>query len=314
MAKPLKCSHCGRENDPSFSFCLDCGQSLKAAAATPSPPAGRVCSGCGARLVPGFRFCGHCGRPADVSPPPPAVPPGRTPAHLGGTGLEGAGRATPARPAAQPRAAEPTGPRLSMVRYDGLPGQVFPLSREATTCGRQSGEILFSDDATVSPRHCQFTISDERIRVEDLGSVSGTFLRLRSPRPLQVAEEIRLGRQLLRLEPFPRQAPAGDVVPWGSLDPGYRLRLAQLLEGGGVGEIFPLKAGENVIGREAGDVVFPADRYVSGRHARLDVGEGSVTLTDLGSSNGTFVRMGGAVELAPGDQVLVGMQLLRLEV
>ncbi len=306
MARGVKCARCGRENDPSFSFCLDCGQSLKAVL-----PAGAVCRGCGAKLSPGFRFCGHCGRPVDVPQPP--APPGKTPVHLGGTALPGDAAAP--RPPATPRhPPEPAGPRLSMVRYDGMAGQVFPLGRETVTCGRQTGEVLFPDDLTVSPRHCAFTVRDGRVRVEDLGSASGTFLRLRAPRPMQPGDEIRVGRQLLRLEPLPRQAPAGGVVPWGSPDPGYRLRLAQLLEGGGVGEIFPLRSGENLVGREAGQVTFPSDRYVSGRHARLEVGEGSVTLSDLGSSNGTFVKISGAGELASGDQVLVGSQLLRLDV
>lgn len=307
MARAVKCARCGRENDPSFSFCLDCGQSLKAVL-----PTNAVCRGCGAKLSPGFRFCGHCGRPVEA---PPATPPvGKTPVHLGGTALPGDPAAAP-RPAATPRhPPELAGARLSMVRYDGVAGQVFPLGREVVTCGRQTGEVLFPDDLTVSPRHCAFTVRDGRVRVEDLGSASGTFLRLRAPRPIQAGDEIRVGRQLLRLEPLPRQAPAGGVVPWGSPDPGYRLRLAQLLEGGGVGEIFPLQGGENVVGREAGQVTFPSDRYVSGRHARLDVAEGSVTLSDLGSSNGTFVKVSGAVELAAGDQVLVGVQLLRLDV
>jgi len=324
MAKPVRCARCGRENDPSFSFCLDCGQSLKPA---PPPPAEKVCVGCGAKLAPGFRFCGHCGRPAEPVPASQPTPVGRTPVHLGGTAL--APDAPPPSPAAAapPPAAvsrpaaptprhlpEPTGPRLSMVRYDGVAGQVFPLARETTTCGRLSGEVLFPEDPTVSPAHCVFTLRDGRVRVEDLGSVSGTFLRLRAPRPVQPGDEIRVGRQLLRLEPLPREVPPGEVVPWGSPDPGYRLRLAQLLEGGGVGEIFPLRAGENLVGREAGDVSFPSDRYVSGRHARLDVDEGAVTLSDLGSSNGTFVKISGVVELAPGDQVLVGLQLLRLEI
>lgn len=306
MARAVKCARCGRENDPSFSFCLDCGQSLKAVL-----PAGAVCRGCGAKLSPGFRFCGHCGRPVDVPQPP--APAGKTPVHLGGTALPGDAAAAPRPPATPRHPPEPAGPRLSMVRYDGMAGQVFPLGRETVTCGRQTGEVLFPDDLTVSPRHCAFTVRDGRVRVEDLGSASGTFLRLRAPRPMQPGDEIRVGRQLLRLEPLPRQAPAGGVVPWGSPDPGYRLRLAQLLEGGGVGEIFPLRSGENLVGREAGQVTFPSDRYVSGRHARLEVGEGSVTLSDLGSSNGTFVKISGAVELASGDQVLVGSQLLRLD-
>jgi pSer/pThr/pTyr-binding forkhead associated (FHA) protein len=218
---------------------------------------------------------------------------------------------TPSPAAAVP----PSGPRLALVRHDGLPGAWFALSREVTVCGRTSGEVLLPEDAAVSPRQAAFTLRDGRVRLEDLGSVNGTFLRLRAPRALALGDEVRVGRQLLRLESLSREAtPGSDARPWGSPDPGYRVRFAQLLDGGGPGEIFPLRSGENLIGRESGDLAFPSDRYVSGRHARIDVGEGGVTLTDLGSSNGTFVKIGAAVELNPGDQILVGMQLLRFEV
>jgi len=233
--------------------------------------------------------------------------------HLSGT----AAAAPDARPSTPSPAAAvpPSGPRLALVRHDGLPGAWFPLSREVTVCGRTGGEVLLPDDAAVSPRQAAFTLRDGRVHLEDLGSVNGTFLRLRAPRALALGDEIRIGRQHLRLEPLPREGtPGTDVTPWGSPDPGYRVRLAQLLEGGGVGEIFPLRTGENLVGRESGDLTFPADRYVSGRHARIDVGEGGVTLTDLGSSNGTFVKIGAAVELHPGDQVLVGTQLVRYEI
>jgi pSer/pThr/pTyr-binding forkhead associated (FHA) protein len=122
-----------------------------------------------------------------------------------------------------------------------------------------------------------------------------------------------VGRQLLRLEPLPPAPNERGARRWGAPDPGYRLRLAQLLEGGGVGEVFPLREGENTVGRDAGEVTFPGDRYVSARHARVDVFGGAVTLTDAGSSNGTFVRIAGATPLEPGDQLLVGGQLLRVE-
>jgi pSer/pThr/pTyr-binding forkhead associated (FHA) protein len=103
------------------------------------------------------------------------------------------------------------------------------------------------------------------------------------------------------------------VIPWGTKDPGYRFRLSQLLEGGGLGDVFPLREGENVLGREAGEVTFPSDRYVSARHARITVSGGEVTLADTGSSNGTYVKLRGPLELSPGDQLLVGAQLLRVE-
>jgi pSer/pThr/pTyr-binding forkhead associated (FHA) protein len=201
-----------------------------------------------------------------------------------------------------------------LVRHDGVPGATHPIDREVTICGRRDGDVLLPDDGSVSPRHAAFTFRGGRIRVEDLGSASGTFVRIRAPRSLDFGDEIRLGRQLLRLEPMPRPpAVAAPGVPWGSPDPGYRARLVQILEGGVLGEVMPLRSGANAIGRDTGDVCFPGDRYVSGRHARIDVGEGAITLTDLGSSNGTFLRIGGPAEVGPGDHGLLGMQLLRVE-
>lgn len=307
MAKTVKCTRCGRENDATFAFCLDCGQTIKApgpaAAAAPA-----TCDACGRPLDPGYRFCGHCGKPVVA----PAAAPARgdhLPRHAGVDG--------PSSPAPPPGEAKgpSSGLRLVAVRPDGVSGQVHPLDKPELHCGRTEGDIRVPEDGTVSPRHARFWFEGGWLRVEDVGSVNGTFMRIHAPQRVAVGDELRIGRQLLRLEPLPRPAaPAeGAVRAWGAPDPGCRLRLAQLLEGGGLGEIFPLKPGENQLGREAGDLVFPGDRYVSARHAKLDVHELEVTLTDLGSSNGTFVRAVGATSLQPGDQILVGAQLFRVD-
>jgi pSer/pThr/pTyr-binding forkhead associated (FHA) protein len=317
MAKTVKCPRCGRENDPSFAFCLDCGQPLRATtsggAAQP-----QLCDACGKPLDPGFRFCGHCGKP--VAPPaaPPAAGKVTTP-----SAPAVAPPPAPARPAAAllapPPPGEAKGPtsglKLVAVRPDGVAGQVHALDKAELLCGRSEGEIRVPEDGTVSPRHARFWFEGGWLRVEDVGSVNGTFIRIHEPHRVAVGDEFRVGRQLLRLEPLPRPAPPeeGAVRAWGAPDPGCRLRLAQLLEGGGLGEIFPLEPGENQIGREAGDLVFPGDRYVSARHAKLEVHEQEVTLSDLGSSNGTFVRVLGATPLRPGDQVLIGAQLFRVD-
>ncbi len=217
--------------------------------------------------------------------------------------------APPPRGRTPPRAA-----RLTVLRTDGLPGAVHALEGPEAICGRTRGAIRVSDDPSVSPLHARFTLREGMLSVEDLGSLNGTFLRIRGPRRLGVGAELRIGRQLLRLEPRgPAPPPTPGARPFGAADPGSRFRLSQLLQGGGLGEVFPLGEGDNAVGREAGRVTFPADRYVSARHARLDVRGEVVTVEDLGSSNGTFVRLSGRAQLAPGDQLLVGAQLLRVD-
>ena len=80
-------------------------------------------------------------------------------------------------------------------------------------------------------------------------------------------------------------------------------------EGDGAGSEHPLE-GEVVLGRERGsaDLVLD-DPGVSRRHAAIRSEGGRITVTDLGSSNGTYAngeRITGAVELADGDEVQVG--------
>ena len=77
--------------------------------------------------------------------------------------------------------------------------------------------------------------------------------------------------------------------------------------------VFPLAPGENVLGRSQEASVRIAAPGVSRRHARIVVREGSTTLEDLGSKNGTFLgeeRIEGVVGLGDGDRIRLGRQLL----
>ncbi|HEX7488656.1 MAG TPA: FHA domain-containing protein, partial [Anaeromyxobacteraceae bacterium] len=129
------------------------------------------------------------------------------------------------------------------IRHDGQASAPQGVGVGGVVCGRTAGELRFEQDLAVSPRHARFTARPGGLEVEDLGSLNGTFVRVRGARPLVAGDEVRLGRQLLRLEPMPRRVDTGLTRPWGSVDPGHRVRLVQLLEGGGTGEIFPLRDG-----------------------------------------------------------------------
>ena len=71
-----------------------------------------------------------------------------------------------------------------------------------------------------------------------------------------------------------------------------------------------------VIGRDAGSDLVLGDEEVSGQHARVTPSpDGSATVEDLESTNGTFVNQNeleGPARLDPGDQLLVGVSVLQL--
>lgn len=92
-----------------------------------------------------------------------------------------------------------------------------------------------------------------------------------------------------------------------------RGRLHLVMEGGQPGEVYEL-GDETSIGRSNGQITFPHDGFMSGRHARIVRRGGKYALSDEGSRNGTFVKIKGEIELEPGDMILIGKQLFRFEV
>jgi len=76
----------------------------------------------------------------------------------------------------------------------------------------------------------------------------------------------------------------------------------------------PLHVGENVIGREPADGINLDSPTVSRRHARILISMTGVTLEDLQSKNGTFLRgerVSTAVALHDGDEIRTGSVVLR---
>jgi pSer/pThr/pTyr-binding forkhead associated (FHA) protein len=68
------------------------------------------------------------------------------------------------------------------------------------------------------------------------------------------------------------------------------------------------------IGREGSDLNFPTDLFMSASHCKVDEAGGKLTLTDMNSRNGTFVRLKTEKELDHGDYLFIGRKLLRVEI
>lgn len=78
------------------------------------------------------------------------------------------------------------------------------------------------------------------------------------------------------------------------------------------GKTFPMEGDVLTIGREASNAISINDAEVSRKHAQLVLQGGKYVITDLGSTNGTFVngqRLTGQHVLQPGEIISLGEQI-----
>lgn len=220
----------------------------------------------------------------------------------------------PSQPAPPIPAGPPSGVLLTALRADGTEAGQYTLPSGVVTVGRDLGAI-FAGDSYLSPRHATFTPRAGKLFVKDEGSLNGVYKKLRRDEPviLKPGDIFRIGQEIIRFEALAPAPPAPDGVErLGSPAKGYIGRIALIIGRDVVGNAFPVPETGIHLGRERGDVLFPEDGYVSGLHCRIALQNGQVLLTDLGSSNGSFVRLQVETEVANTDVLLMGQQLFRI--
>jgi pSer/pThr/pTyr-binding forkhead associated (FHA) protein len=256
-----------------------------------APGGGIICSSCSNVVPEGFAFCGACGTP---------VP----------------GAQVPARPMPKPGIQSGALARLVLIQPDGTEGGHVDIPSTEVAVGREAGGF-FASDPFLSPAHAIFRATKTSVIVRDAGSLNGTFVKITPNVPVEIQSQdiFRIGQELLLFEEIDRGSDAPDgTIKMGSPIEGLWGRVALIVGNGRLGNAFTVSGDGVVLGRERGDIVFPEDGYVSGIHLRLYVEKGRYYLNDLGSSNGTFLKLSSEFELAPGSFLLMGQQLFRVDI
>jgi len=92
-----------------------------------------------------------------------------------------------------------TGPALVVRSGGGRAGETFHPEGE-TTIGRSPDCGIFLDDVTVSRKHAVVLQSGAELRIEDLGSLNGTFVnrrRIDAATQLESGDEVQIGKYRL---------------------------------------------------------------------------------------------------------------------
>jgi len=92
------------------------------------------------------------------------------------------------------------GPALVVRSGGGRAGEHFIPQGDRTTIGRSPDNDIFLDDVTVSRKHAVVLQSGGELRIEDLGSLNGTFVnrrRIDAATRLESGDEVQIGKYRL---------------------------------------------------------------------------------------------------------------------
>jgi pSer/pThr/pTyr-binding forkhead associated (FHA) protein len=161
-----------------------------------------------------------------------------------------------------------------------------------------------------------FFFKGQSAYLKDEGGLNGTFVKLKGTAELKHGDLFRAGQQLFRYEELNQGRAAQAMDGTRRLgSPVYQTwgRLAHVVGHGEIGEAWMLSEATVDIGRVHGAITFSKDRFMSGSHCSMSCTEGRATLTDRGSTNGTFLRVHGTVPVSHNDLILLGQQIFRLD-
>ena len=103
--------------------------------------------------------------------------------------------------------ASPKYARLCQKSVEGVIRDVFYVGKVETVLGRESGDVVFTEDPFLSRRHAMIAVtprldpgSTPRFELVDLDSSNGTFLQIRREVEVVHGTQFRAGQQLFRID------------------------------------------------------------------------------------------------------------------
>jgi ABC-type multidrug transport system ATPase subunit/predicted component of type VI protein secretion system len=221
-----------------------------------------------------------------------SAPPASTNQGAGPPPVAGPGASAPRAPAGRREPEADDHPRLELIGEDGA-SRFYAISPQGIAVGRdpETCAVVLHHDS-VSRVHARITLlPDHRVRLVD-DSTNGTYVNRKR------VQEAYLQN--------------GDQIIFG-LDSQHPLRLTREVPEAPDRRDLVFERVVTRIGRDPDNDIVVAHPAVSNHHARIDHQEGRSVLSDLHSTNGTFLngrRVQEPTELQPGDQIQIGTTVI----
>lgn len=281
-----RCLKCDKTNREGARFCEECGARLTMKTAivsiAPGADGGALpCPVCGLQNAPHMNFCRRCGGklPKNEHRPQTAAFPA-----LGIQGNEGA--RAPVAVLMPPPAAAPAPPPAGAT---GAPKQ------PCRSCGGLT-PLGFAFCQLCGVRMVEAPVAAPPVPPPAVGARRSPVPAGSRPTPIGI----------------PATLPS-ELPPQAGATAQPAIRLVTIQRDGADGEIHEFSVDKVELGRREGEIVFHSDPYLADRHARIERREGRWWLVDLGSRNGTFVRARAPTVLRPQEVVLLGKQVMAID-
>lgn len=171
---------------------------------------------------------------------------------------------------------------LELQITDGpLEGTTITVGADGARIGRHTSNTLVIPEAGISRYHCEIWCSGEEFSVRDLGSTTGTYFYLKPHAHVQMFPGlmVKLGETEFQVMSQTLHGNEPEQLVW-------------FYEGPLAGHKAHLPAGTITIGRRHNNsLVLVQDGSVSAHHAMIFYEDGAFYISDLGSCNGTCVRL-----------------------
>jgi class 3 adenylate cyclase/pSer/pThr/pTyr-binding forkhead associated (FHA) protein len=208
--------------------------------------------------------------------------------------------------------------RLQHIKKDGSSGEIHEVKTGKLTVGRSQGDLQYGTDTTLAPLHARFYVENGQLLVEDLSDGKGVFVRLIATYTLQDGDAVLMGKQLLLFHEKSEAVAAAAATGTSVVDVSAMMQepVAEFVrltpQGVDPSVRFPLLEQEITWGRNKGTYIFPEDGFMSRAHAKVYQRGENYFIEDLGSRNGTFIKVRGKTPVPVGAMVLAGGQLLKV--
>ena len=201
-----------------------------------------------------------------------------------------------------------------MGRVDGE----YSVAQAGLTIGRAGADVNFPDDTEMEPVHAQILATGGQVCVRDCSGSGNVYVRLAAAYDLDNDDVIIIGSQLLQFQRNAEILVAAtalgktltDVTSLLNEPAAKFVRLGR--NDSGNPDVYPLSGEEVRFGRVSGQYTFTSDTLMSRVHARVFQRGEDFFLEDLGSRNGTFVRVRGETPVPIGTSILVSREIFRI--